>query len=262
MATAQLKATGAGTTPRSELKVYMHSWLFYWWPLWAIGFAMAGWTLLEDHHVALVPPGSTVEGQTLVVPAAASPLLLDTHLSASPTPGLVFALTLLGLLAFGTGWMWGWRVYTFSATVVAALLLFSWLDAWGTLARWVMYLHVHINLGGYLVMSTGLLAIWLVQVFIVDRRTFVTFSMSQVRIHYAIGEEEKVYDAGGVTLEKAPYDWFRWLVGFGAGDVRVRVSGQLIEIPNVIHVGRRLDAIEAAPHQGRRMTPRFQGDPR
>lgn len=244
MATAQLTQPGTETTARTEMKIYMHSWLFYWWPLWAIGFAMAGWTLFEDRHVVLVPAGATVEGPTLVVPAGASPFLLETHLSASPTPGLVFTLTLLGLLAFGTGWMWGWRAYTFSAVVVALLLLFSWLDAWGTLARWVMYLHVHINLGGYLVMSIGLLFIWLVQVFVVDRRTFVTFSPSQVRIHCEIGEEEKVYDAGGLSLEKAPYDWFRWLVGFGAGDVHVRVGGQLIEIPNVIHVGRQLDAIE------------------
>jgi hypothetical protein len=156
----------------------------------------------------------------------------------------VFALTLLAVLAFGTGWLWGWRAFTFTATVAALLLLVSWLEWWGAIARWTAYLHVYINLGGYLVLSTGLLALWLVQFFVVDRRTYVVFTLSQLRVHYTIGEEEKVYDAGGVSFEKAPYDWFRWLVGFGAGDLRVRAGGQLIEIPNVVHVGRRLAAIE------------------
>jgi hypothetical protein len=86
----------------------------------------------------------------------------------------------------------------------------------------------------------------LVQFFIVDRRTYVVFSLSQIRVHYAIGEEEKAYDAGGAAFEKAPYDWFRWLIGLGAGDLRVRLpGGHVIEIPNVVHLGRRLAAIEA-----------------
>jgi hypothetical protein len=57
-------------------------------------------------------------------------------------------------------------------------------------------------------------------------------------------ELENVYDAVGIAFEKEPYDWFRWLVGFGAGDLRVRVGGQWIDIPNVIGVGNKLRMIE------------------
>ena len=235
----------APAAPR-ELKVYMHSWLLYWWPVWAVGFVMAGWTLLDDQHMALVPQGSQVAGNTITVPEGTAPLLTATHVSPSRVPGLVFAVTLLATVAFGTGWLWGWRAFTFLAVVVALLFLVSWLEAWGELARWLAYLHVHINLGGYLVISAGLLALWVVQLFIVDRRTYVVFSLSQVRVHYAIGEEEKVYDTAGLSFEKAPYDWFRWLIGFGSGDLRVRLAGgQVIDIPNVVRLGRRLDAIEA-----------------
>jgi hypothetical protein len=118
------------------------------------------------------------------------------------------------------------------------------MEWWGELARWATYLHVYMNLGGYLVISTGLLTLWMFQFFVVDRRTYVVFTHSQIRVHYTIGDEERVYDTGGVSFEKAPYDWFRRLVGFGAGDMRVRVGGQWLDIPNVIHVGRRLEAIE------------------
>ncbi|MCE9560596.1 MAG: hypothetical protein K8U57_00945 [Planctomycetes bacterium] len=231
-------------TGSRELKVYMHSWLLYWWPVWVVGYLMAAWTLLDNQHMVLVPEGAQLVENGVTVPEGTSPLLTAAHVSPSRVPGLVFTVTLLAVLTFGTGWMWGWRALTFLSTVVSALFLVGWLGAWSELGRWVAYLHVYINLGGYLVISSGLLFLWLVQFFIVDRRSYVVFSMSQMRVHYAIGEEEKVYDAGGVSFEKAPYDWFRWLIGFGAGDMRVRVAGQMIDIPNVIHLGRRLDAIE------------------
>lgn len=232
-------------THAHELRVFRHSWLVYWWPVWGVGYVMAAWTLLDNQHMVLVPQGTGVQGTSLTVPDGSTPLITSAHVSPSRVPGMVFALTLLGVLTFGTGWMWGWRAYTFAAAVAALLMLVNWLEGWDDLARWAAYLTVYINLGGYLVLSTGLFALWLVQVFVVDRRTYVVFSLSQVRVHHAIGEEERVYDTGGVSFEKAPYDWFRWLVGFGAGDLRVRVAGgQVIEIPNVVRVGRQLDAIE------------------
>jgi hypothetical protein len=239
------EAPATHTAPR-ELKVYMHSWLLYWWPVWAVGYCMAAWTLLDNRHMVLVPEGAFVQGDAVVAPGGAAPIQTGAHVSPSRVPGMAFAVTLLAVLAFGTGWLWGWRAFTFAATLAAVLLLVSWLDVWGDLARWLAYLHVYVNLGGYLVISTGLLILWLVQLFVVDRRTYVVFSMSQVRVHYEIGEEERVYDAGGVSFEKAPYDWFRWLVGLGAGDLRIRMGGGvIIEIPNVVHLGRRLAAIEA-----------------
>lgn len=246
MATVTAREPRAITTaPKAgEMTVYMHTALLYWWPVWVVGYLMAGWTVLENHHMALVPDGAVLQGNAVVAPDGPPPVLTAAHVSASRIPGMAFALTLLGVLALGSGWIRGWRAYTFAGAVAAALLLVSWLQWWGDLARWASYLHVHINLGGYLVVSTGLLALWLVQVYVVDRRTYVTFSMSQVRVHNEIGEEERAYDTAGMELEKAPYDWFRWLVGCGAGDLRVKVGGQWLEIPNVIHLGRRLRAIE------------------
>jgi hypothetical protein len=243
LATAPETRAETKARPR-EMRVYMHTGFLYWWPVWAVGFLMAAWTLIENRHMALVPAGTVVEGNALTTPAGTSPVLTPVHMAASRAPGIVFVLTILCVLAFGSGWMRGWRAYTFAATAAAGLLLVSWLDGWDDLARWAAYLQVHINLGGYLILSTGLLVLWLIQLFLVDRQKYVVFSLSQVRVHNAVGEQEQAYDTGGITFEKEQYDWFRRLIGLGAGDLRVRLGGQWIEIPNVIHVGRRLDAIE------------------
>ena len=44
----------AGARPR-EVRVVAHSMLFYWWPVWAVGFVMAGLTWLDGHRLAIVP---------------------------------------------------------------------------------------------------------------------------------------------------------------------------------------------------------------
>src|SRR4051812_7534051 len=57
-------ATGPGghrTVPDEELRLYGHSNLFYWWPVWAISFLMAGLTSLDGHVMAVVPEGTKVE---------------------------------------------------------------------------------------------------------------------------------------------------------------------------------------------------------
>ena len=241
-ATARARPPAHPTT--RELRVYSHSGLLYWWPVWVVGLGMAAWTALEDRHMALVPAGTVAAGNTLTVPGGDAPVLTTVHMSASRTPGLVFALTVLLVAAFGSGWVRGWRAYTFVASAAAALLLVNWLEGWDDLARWAAYLQVYINLGGYLLLSGGLLVLWVAQVVAVDRRRSIVFTQGQILVHHEIGEQEQAYDTAGVAFEKAPYDWFRWVVGFGAGDLRARVGGQWIEIPNVVRVGRKLGAIE------------------
>jgi hypothetical protein len=169
-------------------------------------------------------------------------------MASSPIPGVLFVLTIAVVVVFGSGWVRGWPALTFLAIVAALALLVSTLDAWGDLLRWVSYLRVHINLGGYIVLSAVIGGIWLWRFAVTDRLTYVVFSPSQVRLLNRIGQEEQVYDTAGVVFEKRPYDWFRYLVGFGAGDIRIRVggaAGHTIDLPNVPHVHRRLRLIES-----------------
>src|SRR5205823_7121537 len=52
--------------PDEEIRIYGHNNLFYWWPVWAVGFLMALLTYLDGHVMAVVPKGTQVEsGQVL-----------------------------------------------------------------------------------------------------------------------------------------------------------------------------------------------------
>src|SRR5207244_28861 len=43
-----------------EITIVSHSGLFYWWPVWAIGFLLALVTLFDSHRMAIVPKDSVV----------------------------------------------------------------------------------------------------------------------------------------------------------------------------------------------------------
>src|SRR5579859_5371955 len=51
---------------QGEVVIYSHSNLFYWWPVWLLGFIMAGITWYEDHQMAVVPAGTVVATDRLV----------------------------------------------------------------------------------------------------------------------------------------------------------------------------------------------------
>lgn len=241
-------ATTIPTAAKQELKVYMHSPLLYWWPVWAGGFVMALWTWLDNHHMILVPEHTAVEGNTVVAPPGTALEPPRVHMARSRVPGAVFVTTLLLVVVLNLGWLRGpWALFA-AACVSSAIFLNSWLEWWEPLYRWLGLLHIHINLGGYLVIATVLFLVWALTVFVIDRRTYLVFSVGQVRVRDELGEAEKVYDTSHVAFEKRPYDWFRWLVGGGAGDMILRVGGpqpQTIELPNVVRVGTWLHEMEA-----------------
>src|SRR5215472_3918877 len=66
-----------------EVVIISHSPLFYWWPVWAVGFLMAAVSYWQGDRIAFVPPGTVaergarVEGQdgprdALIAPAGQS----------------------------------------------------------------------------------------------------------------------------------------------------------------------------------------------
>src|SRR5215212_11717003 len=49
----------ADTTPDfDEIRVYSHSPLFYWWPVWLFGFIFSLITLMDNYRMAIVPGDS------------------------------------------------------------------------------------------------------------------------------------------------------------------------------------------------------------
>jgi hypothetical protein len=50
-------------TDEKAIRIVSHSRLFYWWPVWAIGFVMAAITWFDNHFMAIVPNGTTYTQQ-------------------------------------------------------------------------------------------------------------------------------------------------------------------------------------------------------
>jgi hypothetical protein len=282
-------ATTASAPPTSErsnqgeIKLYSHSPIFYWWPVWLVGFIMAFLTYLDGGRMAIVPGGTearrdwqvqvapnhveTREGLILprsndktashlaptkpVNPDGSLPTPNDPHvrMAHSQYLGTWFFITFLIVFISSNvplRGLWEWIGVLFIALVVSILLLYGW---WGTIVDWFSLLHVRINLAGYVFLSVWMFAIWTVSVFFFDTRTYIIVSSGQVRVRSVIGEGEKVYDVTNMTFQLQPNILFRHRVlGFyGAGDLIVRTGGpnpEVLEWPNVLFVRSRLRQIE------------------
>jgi hypothetical protein len=232
---------------RKDLRIHGHSQLLYWWPVWLAGFLAAAWTWADNRQMILVPEQTQVANNQLVLPANGSIHATLVHVTRSPIPGAVFATVLLAVVIFSHASLRGiWALFA-AASLLALVFLLSWMEWWQEIVSWLRGLRVYMNLAAYLVFAVPIFLVWFAAVFIFDRRIYLAFSLGQFRVRDELGDQEKSFDAGGIMFEKRPYDWFRWLIGFGAGDLIIRTGGpspQVFELPNVIGIGRWMGELE------------------
>jgi hypothetical protein len=279
MSVAQPPTTPA---PRErEIIVVSHSNLFYWWPVWAVGFLMALLTWMERDHPRLVtvPTGSIAgrspevtiekankEKETLtdrdvvVLPKGKqlsrsdprdpkSPIAQPRlQISRSKGYGVLFAVVLILCIVITNVPLRGmWSVLVI-VTMVMLALIFHLAGWWETLLTWWWFLDIRINMGGYLFISCVLLAVWLLAVFVFDRRVYMVFTPGQFKVCTEVGGGEKVYDTFGMTLERHYTDLFRhWVLGLGSGDLVVRTTGaqaHQFDMPNVLFIAKKVQQIE------------------
>src|SRR5437588_4956672 len=50
-----MSTTASPPKQKAEIKIVSHSSLFYWWPVWAVGFLMAGITAVSGHRMTTLP---------------------------------------------------------------------------------------------------------------------------------------------------------------------------------------------------------------
>ena len=261
-------ATGAPVPVQDEeIRVYGHSNLFYWWPVWVVGFVMAGLTYIDGHVMAVVPAGTKVEhvaappadkpqdrlitppGQT-VPPASAKSSDPDPKLrvAANNNYGVIFAGTLLLVVMVTSFTLRGLKSFIAIALLIVVALTFAQLGWWDDVLYWLGGVDVRMNAGGYVAIALPLLLIWLFGTFVYDRYTYLIVTRGQVRIRKDIGDGEVAVDTAGLSLEKKRDDLFRhWLIGLGSGDLRVKTSGPSnlsFELNNVLFIGRKLARIQ------------------
>jgi hypothetical protein len=284
MSTAPIPPSPAGTTPlapapvphaKREITLISHSMLFYWWPIWLLGFTMAAVTFFEDHRLAVLPPASkvtVVEGgpdadSTTYRVAVRNPTtnslhhaqdvtqkagtedVFPTRVSQKVWMGPVFCVVLLMTVVITNVPLRGlWSFLVLLMLLVIALLITLVPDGWNKLLGALGNLHIYINMAGYLFIATIVFILWAVSVFIFDQRTYLVVTPGQIQVCEHVGASIRSFDTTGLTFEKQRDDLFRhWLLGFFSGDLIVRTAGaerETIRLPNVLWIGWRLEEVQ------------------
>jgi hypothetical protein len=251
-----------------EIRVYGHTNLVYWWPVWALGFLFAALTYVDGHVMAVVPEGTQVE-QAQVVPGDSKPrdVLVapagqavttqgargnetDPHLrvATNNSYGVVFIGAILFVIVATNLTLRGMASVIAIAMLIIAVLLLWVMNWWDPVLNWLGGVDVRMNAGGYLAIAVPLLILWAFSTFIYDHYTYLLVSRGQIRVRQQIGEGEMAVDASGLLLEKKRNDVFRhWILGLGSGDLHVKTGGPAnldFELPNVLFIGFKIAKIQ------------------
>jgi hypothetical protein len=257
-----------------EIKLVSHSPIFYWWPIWVLGYILALMTLIENHRMAIVPDGSEIHRTSetadkarfeLTVPKDKVTRSLDDAVKSSENPArtegvfrtrvsqkawmgpLYCTVLLLTILITNVPLRGLWSFLVILILVVTALL-FSVFDVWESLLGALGHLHIYINMAGYLFIASAVLFLWVISVFIFDQRTYMVVTPGQIRVCEHIGASIRNFDTTGMSFEKQRDDLFRhWILGFFSGDLIVRTHGaekEEIRLPNVLWIGWRLEEVQ------------------
>lgn len=265
----------AATLANRQITIVSHTTLFYWWPVWAVGFLLGLLSLLSGWRMVSVPAdteavrateviGPPKDGkeirykdrEVLVLPAsdpkhpnrklAEEPLKLRAY--PSKNFGVFFATVLLLVLVITNvplRGLWSWMVIFL---LIALTIIFALADWWAHILSAIHLLDVRINAGGYIYISTILFAIWLFTVLVFDKQIYMVFTPGQFKVCTEIGGGEQVYSTIGMTLERQRSDLFRhWVLGLGSGDLIVKTTGAQahhFEMPNVLFINRKVRQIE------------------
>jgi hypothetical protein len=265
------------SSAQREITIVSHSNLFYWWPVWAVGFLLGIMSLFGE-LVVTVPKetravfdakgaGHTADGkgidfenrEVLVLPSNTQLHRLHgdskkppddprLHMSKTKGFGVLFATVLLLVIVITNVPLRGmWSVMVI-VMVIMLSVIFALANLWGTILETFGHLDVRINAGGYFYISGILFILWLVTFLFFDKQVYMIFTPGQLKVCTEIGGGEKVYSAIGMNLEKQRSDLFRhWVLGLGSGDLIVKTAGaqaHQFDLPNVLFIGKKVHQIE------------------
>jgi hypothetical protein len=250
----------------AEIRIVSHSTLFYWWPVWVVGFILACLTWLSTYRMAVVPKdteaqeGREVKGledrgpvDILILPKtkeAAGHKLENPHVRVAKYKGygVIFAIVLLLVIVITNVPLRGLWSVTVIVTIVLLTIIFHLAGWWEPILNAMALLQIYVNAAGYFVISIALFIIWLVTFVFFDPQVYMVFTPGQLRVHQEIGGGEAAYDTTGMVIQKQRNDLFRhWVLGLGSGDLIVNTSGATahhFDLPNVLFVGYKVRQIE------------------
>jgi len=212
-----------------QVIVYGHSALLYWWPLWVAGYVMALLTWLH-HDQAVI--GDKPE-----------------WFNPSRNLGVIYTMLLLLLIVVTSTRIKGMKAAVIIAGMAFLSLLFVHLGWCETILGWLGNQSISLSLGFYFVSSSGLLLVWLISVFVIDRLSFWRFRPGLVTHEYVGGVVNNSYDTDNMTiLLNRQDDFFRhWIIGVGSGDLHMETMGGRgmdRTVENVLFVGGKMSMIQ------------------
>lgn len=263
----------AADAPIKQIRVVSHCTLFYYWPVWAIGFILAAITFFTNQRMVLVEKGAhfypkaaitaegrqTAEGKIddlnndtraawVLPPGKTIPHEEMLRISPNKNIGVLFSIILVLVIAITNIPLRGlWSVIVL-VLIISLSIIFALLDWWTPILDFFRILDIRMNLEGYLLISTVLFILWLVVFVFFDNQIYMIFTPGRLIVRQAIGDAETAYDTTGMTIQKQRSDLFRhWVLGLGSGDLIVNTAGAQahhFEFPNVLFVGRKVRQIE------------------
>jgi len=272
----------AAPQPPTEIKLYSHSTLFYWWPVWLLGLILGGLTMLSGEYMVIIPPGGearrqfqvqTPEGKlepregVLLKPVPFDKDHLRKHLppnadeddlrkdpelrlhsTSRKAYGGIFATVLLLVIFITNVPLRGMWSVLIIVMIIMLSVIFALAGLWDKILTTVKALDIRLSAGGYFFIALGLLGLWFFAFFFFDRQVYITFVPGAFKVSLEIGAGEKQYDTMGMTIEKERSDLFRhWILGLGSGDLIVRTSGadrHEFRLNNVLFINHKLKMIE------------------
>jgi hypothetical protein len=202
---ARMHAQAQKAAPR-EVRLVAHSNILYWWVVWLYGYVCAFATYIN--HVAVPFAGKQIK------------FFPEAWLGISYIAVVLFVIVFTNVRARVL------HTFIIASIIALALVGIEWKWSLGSVFSFLPEIRVHMNLAFYVLMSTGLLTIWIIVVFGIDHLTYWRFGGGQVVERHRLGNAAgNVYDTRGMLMRRNPDDLFRHkllglgFLGLGTGDV-------------------------------------------
>ncbi len=211
------------------VRIYDHSPLIYWWPVWVLGYVMALITYMNGTTVRFADTG------------------FEVYVHPSKNLGVIFMVVTFLVIVMTNATVRGLASALVLMTLLAATLLFAYMGWWDEIMSWVGMLAIYMNMGFYMFFSTVILIAWLLAVFVFDRTDWWNFRAGQAEHVMLVGGQSRSFDTHGMSVFKLRDDLFRhWLLGLGSGDLHIATTGAKREefvLKNVFFINRKLEKI-------------------
>jgi hypothetical protein len=213
--TTQTTAPAPSASTATEVRVYPHSPILYWWIVWAYGF-----------FCALV---TYAQGETFSV-GGGKPLLIHP----SPWLGISFTMLLLFVVLATTVRARGINAILLVLLLVGAAAVTHLVMSMEVLFRTPPTILVHLNLAFYMMVSSVLFVVWAIVIFVFDRLSYWRFRGAQIervqKFASVLGRAPESYSVMHVRLTRYSDDLLAHkvlglgIIGLGTSDIDGRIA--------------------------------------